>query len=191
MKRSGSGERSALNGVTTGESTPAMRCASFTKCAPLASECDSTSFIPEDTAPMPRPATLLGPVSGGCREDGLAARRLGRPVQRVGDGLPLRVVRHLAMRLERGLVLVDLVEVVDVLVLLVLQDVEAETVLLVPLGAERIGLDRFEEALAPLRLDPDLHPDRDHGYLLMSDMAKLAYCILSARSPHSLRVAAF
>src|SRR5215510_11027622 len=36
-KRSGSGERSALNGVTTGESTPAMRWVSFTLSSPCPS----------------------------------------------------------------------------------------------------------------------------------------------------------
>src|SRR5262245_57395855 len=121
----------------------------------------------EDTAPAARSATRLRPVVGGRRKDGLAAGRLCGPIERVGDRLPFRVVRRLAVRLERGLVLVDLVEVIDVLVLLVLEDVEAMAVLLVPLGTERIDFDPFEEALALLRLDPDLDPDRDHGVLLV------------------------
>jgi hypothetical protein len=52
------------------------------------------------------------------------------------------------MRLEGGLVLVDLVEVVDVGILGVLEDVEAKATRLVPLGAEGVHLDGLEKALA-------------------------------------------
>ena len=67
------------------------------------------------------------------------------------------------MCLQCGLVTVGLVEVVDVLVLRVLQYIEAQAARLVPLGAESIHLDRFEKALAPVRLHPDLHPHRQHA----------------------------
>src|SRR6202022_2638903 len=64
--------------------------------------------------------------------------------------------------LPRGLVLVGLVEVVEVRVLLVLQHVEAQAARLVALRAERVDLDGLEELLPHLRLDPHLHPHRDH-----------------------------
>src|SRR5437764_11445883 len=67
------------------------------------------------------------------------------------------------MRLERSLVLVHLVEEVDVRILRVLQHVEPVAPRLVPLGAQRVGLDRLEEALALIRLDAHLHPHREHG----------------------------
>ena len=50
------------------------------------------------------------------------------------------------MGLERRLVLVDFVEVVDVRVLRVLEDIEAETARLVSLGAEQAAKLRFEIA---------------------------------------------
>ena len=54
-------------------------------------------------------------------------------------------MRCRAMRLERRLVFVDLVEIVGVLVLRVLQHVETGAARLVALGAEGIDLDRLEE----------------------------------------------
>src|SRR5262249_32227292 len=78
-------------------------------------------------------ALCLPPVGAGGREDRPAAGRLGGAVEHVGDPAPDRVVRRVAMRLQRRLVLVHLVEVVDVLVLLVLQHVEAQAARLVPL----------------------------------------------------------
>ena len=69
------------------------------------------------------------------------------------------------MRLQSGLVLVDLVEVVDVLILRILEHIEAQAAGLVPLRAERVHLDRLQEALPLLRLDPHLDPDRQHGDL--------------------------
>src|SRR5215470_2647616 len=79
-----------------------------------------------------QPGLGLAPVGTVGGEHGLAARGLSRPVQRVGGGAPDGVVRSGAMRLERRLVLVHLVEVVRVLVLLVLQNVESEAAGLVP-----------------------------------------------------------
>src|SRR5262245_9116671 len=101
-----------------------------------------------------RSAPDLVPVAAGGREDRRAAGRLGGPVQRVRGRPPHGVVRHGAMGLQRGLVTVDLEEVVDVLVLLVLEHVEARAPRLVPLGAERVHLDRLQELLAKLGLDP-------------------------------------
>src|SRR5262245_39767551 len=63
-----------------------------------------------------RRSLILEPVVGGGRKDGGTARRLGRAVERVGGGAPNRVMRRGTMRLERRLVLVDLVEIVGVLV---------------------------------------------------------------------------
>jgi len=71
-------------------------------------------------------------------------------------------MRRGAMRLQRRLVAVHFVEIIDVRVLLVVQHVEAQTARLVPLGAQRIHLDRLQKTVAPLRLDPDLHPHRQH-----------------------------
>src|SRR5262245_61659907 len=90
-----------------------------------------------------RPLRLFVPVPAVGGEDGLAASGLRRSVERVGGGAPHRVVGHRAVRLEGGLVLVDLVEVVDVLFLLVLQHVEAQASRLVALRAERVDLDGF------------------------------------------------
>src|SRR5205823_10610867 len=100
-----------------------------------------------------------------CRKDGIAPGRLGRTVQRVRRGAPHRVVRRGAMRLDRRLIAVDLVEVVDVRVLLIVQHVEAHAARLISLGAESIDLDRLQEALAPFRLDPHLYPQRYHRLL--------------------------
>src|SRR5579862_4059857 len=112
---------------------------------------------------------LLEPVIRRGGEDRLATDGFGRAVERVGGGAPDRVMRRGAMRLQRGFVLVDLVEVVGVLVLRVLQDVEAGAAGLVALGAERIDLDRLEKIGTPVRLDLHLHPDRDHfGFSLNS-----------------------
>jgi hypothetical protein len=71
------------------------------------------------------------------------------------------------MRLERRLVAVDFVEIIDVLVLCILQHVEAEAARLVPLGPLGIRLDRREKALARLRLHPDLDPNRQHAIPLL------------------------
>src|SRR5438034_8425897 len=68
------------------------------------------------------PYTTLFRSSARSREDGLAAGRFGRSVQRIGRRAPDGVMRHRAMCFQSGLVLVDLVEVVDVLVVLVLED---------------------------------------------------------------------
>src|SRR5262245_6637964 len=95
--------------------------------------------VPLEAPPSIRRRELgLAPVGAVGGEHGLAARGLSRPVQRVGGGAPDRIVRSGAMRLERRLVLIDLVKVVRVLVLLVLQDVEPEAAGLVPFGAERV-----------------------------------------------------
>src|SRR5437867_9048152 len=95
-------------------------------------------------ADIPPGPLHLAPVGAVGWEDGLAARRGGRPVQRVGRCAPDGVVRRGTMRLQRGLVLVDLEEVIGVLVLIVLQHVEPEAAGLVPLGTERVHLDRLE-----------------------------------------------
>ena len=70
------------------------------------------------------------------------------------------------MRLQRRLVAVDLVEVVDVRVFGVLQDVEAQAAGLIALGAQRVHLDGFEEALPILGLDANPDPDCQHRDLL-------------------------
>src|SRR5262249_44680863 len=111
-------------------------------------------------------ALHLPPVGAVPREDGLAAGRSRRSVQRVGRGAPGLIVRRCTMRLERRHVLVDLVEVVDVLVLLVLENVEPEAARLIALGAERVDLDRLEETLLLVRLHAHFHPDRKHRALL-------------------------
>src|SRR6185312_15959639 len=116
-------------------------------------------------------ALALGPVLRGRRKHGRAPRGLRGAVEGVGGGAPRGVVRHRAMRLECGLILVDLEEVIHVRVLLVLEHVEAVTRRFVALGAERIDLDGFQEALALLGLDPRLHPHRDHGGPLSWDGA--------------------
>src|SRR5262245_42661681 len=103
-----------------------------------------------------RPVFLVG------GEHGRAARGRRRAVEHVGYFLPGLVVRHRAVLLQRRLVLVDLVEVVDVLVLLVLQHVEAVAAGLVTLGAERVHLDGLEEPRLAVRLDLHLHPHGDH-----------------------------
>src|SRR5438034_10264196 len=117
------------------------------------------------------PYTTLFRSSARSREDGLAAGRFGRSVQRIGRRAPDGVMRHRAMCFQSGLVLVDLVEVVDVLVVLVLEDVEAQASRLVPFGTERVHLDGLDKALSQLGLDAPLHPNRLHGdLLLLSDM---------------------
>src|SRR5207244_12184660 len=118
---------------------------------------------------------MLVPVSVRSREDGLGAGRVRRSIQRIGGRAPDGVVRHRAMCFQRGLVLVDLVEVVDVLVVLDLEDVETQASRLVPFGTERVHLDGLEKALAQLGLDAHLHPNRQHGNLLvLSDMTSPA-----------------
>src|SRR2546422_115249 len=81
-------------------------------------------------------------------------------------------MRRRAMSLDRRLVAVDLHKVVDVLVLPVLQDVEAQTPRLVALGADRVDLDRLEELVALFRLDPDLDPQRQHCRPLERDYGR-------------------
>src|SRR6185295_11762152 len=93
----------------------------------------------ESRLALRRPVLLVG---GEYRR---AAGGRGRPVEHVGHFLPGLVVRHRAVLLQRRLVLVDLVEVVDAFVLLILQDVEAVAAGLVALGAERVHLDGLEE----------------------------------------------
>src|SRR5207244_4876760 len=81
---------------------------------------------------------------------------------------PDGVVGRRPMRLQCGLVPVDFVEIVDVLVLCVLKDVEAHAARLIPLGAERVHLDRLQEALALLWPHSDLHPHRQHAASLLT-----------------------
>src|SRR4029077_2123477 len=64
-------------------------------------------------------AFAAAPVLGRRRKDGIAPGCLRRAVQRVRSRAPDCVMRRGAMRLDRRLVAVDLVEVVDVRVLLV------------------------------------------------------------------------
>jgi hypothetical protein len=71
------------------------------------------------------------------------------------------------MRLERRLVPVDFIEIIDVLFLRVLQNVEPHTARLVPLGPQGVRLDRREKALARLRLHPDFDPNRQHAIPLL------------------------
>ena len=66
------------------------------------------------------------------------------------------------MGFQGGHVAVDLVEVETVLVLLILQNVEAHAAGLVALGADRVVLDRCEEFLALVWLDLDRHEDGVH-----------------------------
>src|SRR2546428_7928792 len=68
---------------------------------------------------IPRGPLHLAPVGAGGGEDGLAARRGGRPVQRVGRCAPNGVVRRGTMRFERGLVLVELDEGKSVFILVI------------------------------------------------------------------------
>src|SRR5258707_710658 len=88
--------------------------------------------------------------------------KLGATSLLIRGGAPDRVVRRRRMRRQRRLVPVNLEEVIDVRVLLVVQDVEAQAARLIPLRADCIHLDRLEETIARLRLDPDLHPYRQH-----------------------------
>jgi hypothetical protein len=69
------------------------------------------------------------------------------------------------VRLQRSFVPVNFEEVVNVLVLLVVKNVEAQAAWLIPLGANGIHLDRLEEPFALLWLDPDLHPQCKHANL--------------------------
>jgi hypothetical protein len=57
-------------------------------------------------------------------------------------------VRRCPVRFQRGFVPVNLEEVIDILVLLVSQYVEAKAAWLIPFGAQGIRLDRLEETLA-------------------------------------------
>src|SRR5882724_9608463 len=108
----------------------------------------------------------LAPVATLPGKDGGAAHGLRGPIEHICHATPHGIVRHGPMGLEGGLVLVDLIEVVDVRLLRVLQDIEAEAARLVTLGAERIHLDGLEKALPLPWLDVHLHPDRQHARLL-------------------------
>src|SRR5262245_25712206 len=141
------------------------------------------------TATIRRPLHLP-PVLSVRREDRLTPGRRGRAVERVGRGAPGLIVRRGAVSLERGHVLVDLVEVVDVLVLLVLQDVEPEAARLVALGAERVDLDRLEEPPLLVRLHAHLHPDRQHRVLLSSRHTASTVRRMVARSGDARRTKA-
>src|SRR5262249_60067232 len=90
----------------------------------------------------------------------------GRAFERVGDATPDGVMGRVAVGLVRFLVPVDLVEVVDVLVLPVLKDVEAQAARLVALRPERVDLDGVEEPLPLVRLDSHLYPTDEHVHLL-------------------------
>src|SRR5262245_13673403 len=154
---------------------PAVACAATASMSTAATSAPARASASAVALPMPWPAPVtiatrpfsmalhLAPVPALLREHGLAADRLRGAVEGVGRRAPHRVVRRRAVRLERGLVLVHLVEVVDVLVLRVLQHVEPQTAGLVLLRAERVDLDGLQELVPHLRLDARLHPDRQHG----------------------------
>src|SRR4051794_31286330 len=101
---------------------------------------------------------LLAPVATGSGEDSIAADCLGGGLQGVGGGAPDRVVWRCPMRLDRGFVLVDLVEVEGVGGRGVFQDVEAQAAGLVALGAECVDLYCLEELLPHVRLDANFYP---------------------------------
>jgi hypothetical protein len=67
------------------------------------------------------------------------------------------------MRLQRRLVAVDFVKIIDILVPFVLQHIEPQAARLVPFGPLGIRLDRREKALARLWLHPDFDPNRQHS----------------------------
>src|SRR5262249_15639253 len=73
-----------------------------------------------------------------------------------------------SMRFQCRLVPIDFVEVVDVRVPAILQNIEAHAARLIPLGTESIHLNRFQESLARVRLNPDLYPHRQHAASLPS-----------------------
>src|SRR5271167_111270 len=95
---------------------------------------------------------LFLPIAGCGGKDSVAARRLRRAVQCVCCRAPDGVVGRGAMRFKRRLVPVGFEEVVDVLVLHILKNVEAQTARLVPLGTEGIDLDRLQKTLALIGL---------------------------------------
>jgi hypothetical protein len=99
---------------------------------------------------LPGYALFFRPVPRRRGEDRAAARRLRRAVQSVGGGAPDRIVGCCPMRLQCRRVTVDLEEVVDVLVLLILENVEARAAWFVALRALGVYLDCLEEALALL-----------------------------------------
>src|ERR1051325_7223727 len=78
---------------------------------------------------------VAGPIAGVGREDALTAGRLGRAVERVGGGAPDGIMRRGPVRLQRRLVAVYFIEIIDVGVLPVVQHVEAQAARLVPFGA--------------------------------------------------------
>jgi hypothetical protein len=85
---------------------------------------NTTPHAVRDSAPTSLSARRLAlPVVGRGREYRVATRCLWRAVERVGGGAPHRVMRRRAVRLERLLVAIDLVEVVGIPILL---HVEAE-----------------------------------------------------------------
>ena len=109
------------------------------------------------------------------------------PVEGVGGGAPNGIMWCGAMRFERGLVAVDLVEIIGVGVLPVLQHVEAEAAGLVAFGAERVDLDRLEEPFAALRLHLDLDPQCDHvRHLSVSNRTQFKRTLAPASSAREL-----
>src|SRR5262245_56056547 len=154
---------------------PAVACAAAPSMSTAATSAPARASASAVALPMPWPAPVtiatrplsmalhLAPVWTLLREHGLAADGLRWAVEGIGRRAPYRVVRRRAVRLERGLVLVHLVEVVDVLVLRVLEHVEPEAAGLVLLRGERVDLDGLQELVPHLRLDARLHPDRQHG----------------------------
>ena len=85
----------------------------------------------------------LAPVLTVRWEDGSTLGHLIRPVQRIGDRAPGCEMRRCPMGVHRRLVREDLLTVVSVLVLHILEDVEAEASRLVALRPERVHLDRL------------------------------------------------
>ena len=101
---------------------------------------------------MPDGLSAFLPIRGRGGKYSIATRRLGRAVQSVCGRPPNRIVRGCPVRFQRGFVPVNFKEVVDVRVLLVAQNVEAQAAWLIPFGAQGIRLDRLEETLALLWL---------------------------------------
>jgi hypothetical protein len=62
------------------------------------------------------------------------------------------------MRLKGSLIPVNLEEIIDILILLVAKNIEAQAAWLISFGAESIQFDGLKETLALLRLDLNLHP---------------------------------
>jgi hypothetical protein len=75
------------------------------------------------------------------------------------------------VRFERRFVPVDFVEIIDVLVLPVLQHVEAHAARLIALGPQGIRLDRRQKTLVRFGLHPDFDPNRQHRIPLLLEPA--------------------